>query len=33
MTQTGMEEIARQVFQEQAETLRRKLLEGELGRF
>jgi len=28
-----MEKIARQVFQEQAESLRREILEGELGRF
>ena len=38
MTQTAtsaqqMEEIARQVFQQEAETLRREILEGELGRF
>lgn len=33
MSAQQMETIARQVFQEQAEALRRELLEGELGRF
>ncbi len=31
--QQQMEEIARRVFQEQADSLRREILEGELGRF